>query len=84
MNLYQQISALIITAAGLSLVACEHHSGGTLLGQESAPIVGDTLYFVMPYPNILYAVGLRSGGSLKWKFEPSPRPRRKVSHVVSQ
>src|SRR5690349_17940751 len=29
-------------------------SAGTLLGQESAPLViGDTLYFVTPYPNIL-------------------------------
>jgi PQQ-dependent dehydrogenase (methanol/ethanol family) len=47
---------------------------GTLLGQESAPIVvGDTLYFVTPYPNILYAVDLtQPGGALKWKFDPKP------------
>ncbi len=46
---------------------------GTLKGQESAPIViGDTLYFVTPYPNVVYAVDLRSGGTLKWKFEPKP------------
>src|SRR3569623_1609380 len=32
-------------------------SSGTMSGQESAPIVvGDTLYFVTPYPNILFAV----------------------------
>jgi lanthanide-dependent methanol dehydrogenase len=47
---------------------------GTLLGQESAPIVvGDTLYFVTPYPNILYAVDLsQPGGALKWKYDPKP------------
>jgi lanthanide-dependent methanol dehydrogenase len=45
---------------------------GTLLGQESAPIViGDTLYFVTPYPNVLYAVQLPQG-TLKWKYEPKP------------
>jgi lanthanide-dependent methanol dehydrogenase len=45
---------------------------GTLLGQESAPLViGDTLYFVTPYPNVLYAVQLPQG-TLKWKYEPKP------------
>jgi PQQ-dependent dehydrogenase (methanol/ethanol family) len=45
---------------------------GTLLGQESAVLaVGDTLYFVTPYPNILYAVDLNApAGGLKWKFDP--------------
>jgi PQQ-dependent dehydrogenase (methanol/ethanol family) len=49
-------------------------SPGTLLGQESAVLaVGDTLYFVTPYPNILYAVDLNPpGGALKWKFDPKP------------
>jgi lanthanide-dependent methanol dehydrogenase len=49
-------------------------STGTLLGQESAPLViGDTLYFVTPYPNVLYAVDLtKPGGALKWKYEPKP------------
>ena len=47
---------------------------GTTLGQESAPlVVGDTLYFVTPYPNVLYAIDLtKPGGELKWKFEPKP------------
>src|SRR5688572_1543656 len=47
---------------------------GTLLGQESAPIVvGDTLYFVTPFPNILYAVDLtQPSGGLKWKYDPKP------------
>jgi lanthanide-dependent methanol dehydrogenase len=45
---------------------------GTLLGQESSPIVvGSTLYFVTPYPNVLYAVNLPDG-TLKWKYEPKP------------
>jgi len=49
-------------------------STGTAMGQESAPIVvGDTLYFVTPYPNILYAVDLgKPGGGVKWKYEPNP------------
>lgn len=49
-------------------------SAGTLLGQESAPlVVGDTLYFVTPYPNILYAVDLtQPGGAMKWKYDPKP------------
>jgi PQQ-dependent dehydrogenase (methanol/ethanol family) len=48
-------------------------SSGTMIGQESAPIVvGDTLYFVTPYPNILFAVDLKQGGKVKWKYEPKP------------
>src|SRR6186713_2116671 len=44
-------------------------SSGTTQGQESAPIVvDDTLYFVTPYPNILYAIDLtKPGGAVKWK-----------------
>lgn len=43
-------------------------TSGTTQGQESAPIVvGDTLYFVTPYPNILFAVDLtKPGGAIKW------------------
>jgi PQQ-dependent dehydrogenase (methanol/ethanol family) len=48
-------------------------STGIFAGQESSPImVGDTLYFVTPYPNILYAVDLAKGGKVKWKYEPKP------------
>jgi PQQ-dependent dehydrogenase (methanol/ethanol family) len=45
---------------------------GTTSGQESAPIVvGDTLYFVTPYPNTLYAIDLaRTGGKAKWSVRP--------------
>src|SRR3954463_6177881 len=47
-------------------------STGTEMGQESAPIVvQNTLYFVTPYPNILFAVDLtKPGGAVKWRYEP--------------
>ncbi len=43
-------------------------------GQEAAPlVVGDTLYVVSPYPNILYALDLtKPGAPLKWSYEPKP------------
>jgi PQQ-dependent dehydrogenase (methanol/ethanol family) len=46
-------------------------SSGTTSGQESAPIVvGSTLYFVTPYPNILYAIDLATpGGRVKWQVK---------------
>src|SRR5919205_2854098 len=30
------------------------------------------MYLVTPYPNVLYALDLRRGGALKWKYEPKP------------
>lgn len=49
-------------------------STGLNKGHEAAPIVvGDTLYFVTPYPNVLYALDVtKPGMPLKWKFEPRP------------
>jgi PQQ-dependent dehydrogenase (methanol/ethanol family) len=48
-------------------------STGVNRGQEAAPIVvGDTMYVVTPYPNILYALDLKNNGSTKWKYEPEP------------
>ncbi|HEX6012052.1 MAG TPA: PQQ-binding-like beta-propeller repeat protein, partial [Geminicoccaceae bacterium] len=49
-------------------------SPGVLRGQKSAPIVvGDTLYIVTPYPNILYALDLKApGGAIKWQYQPNP------------
>src|SRR4051812_43533557 len=42
-------------------------------GHEAPPIVvGDTMYFVTPYPNILYALDLKNPGGVKWKYEPKP------------
>src|SRR4051794_22069641 len=48
-------------------------STGVNKGQEAAPlVVGDTMYVVTPYPNILYALDLKNNGAVKWKFEPEP------------
>lgn len=51
-------------------------STGVLRGHEAAPlVVGDTMYVVTPFPNILYALDLsRDGAPVKWKFEPHPQP----------
>ncbi|MGA0585534.1 methanol/ethanol family PQQ-dependent dehydrogenase [Dyella sp. KRB-257] len=51
-------------------------STGVDRGQEAAPIVvGDTMYIVTPFPNILYALDLsKPGAPLKWKYEPHPEP----------
>jgi len=45
-------------------------------GEESAALmVANTLYFVTPFPNILYALDLtKAGAPVKWKFEPHPDP----------
>ena len=42
-------------------------------GQESAPLViGNTLYVVTPYPNVLYALDLsQPGAPLKWSYAAS-------------
>jgi PQQ-dependent dehydrogenase (methanol/ethanol family) len=51
---------------------------GTRRGQEAAPIVvGQTMYLVTPYPNILYALDLNKPGTVKWKYEPKPEPAAK-------
>ncbi|MEN3353261.1 MAG: lanthanide-dependent methanol dehydrogenase [Betaproteobacteria bacterium] len=49
-------------------------STGVLRGHEAAPVVvGNTMYIVTPYPNILYALDLtKPGAPAKWKFEPKP------------
>ena len=48
-------------------------STGVNRGQEAAPIVvGDTMYVVTPFPNILYALDLTKNGAAKWKYEPNP------------
>lgn len=47
-------------------------STGVLRGHEGAPlVVGDTMYFVTPFPNIVYALDLaKPGPPVKWKYEP--------------
>jgi len=47
-------------------------STGLTPGHEAAPIVvGETMYVVTPYPNILYALNT-ADGSLRWAYEPAP------------
>ena len=47
-------------------------STGVLAGHEGQPlVVGDTMYVVTPWPNVLYAFDLsREGYPLKWKYRP--------------
>jgi PQQ-dependent dehydrogenase (methanol/ethanol family) len=49
-------------------------STGTLHGNEGAPlVVGDTLYVVTPFPNVLYALDLtKPGAPTKWSYQPKP------------
>lgn len=49
-------------------------SVGTNRGQESSPLViGDTLYLVSSFPNILYALDLtKPGFPMKWSYDPKP------------
>ncbi|WP_352971158.1 methanol/ethanol family PQQ-dependent dehydrogenase [Mesorhizobium sp. M0954] len=51
-------------------------STGVNKGQEAAPlVVGNAMYIVTPFPNILYALDLtKPGAPMKWKFEPNPEP----------
>lgn len=45
---------------------------GVLRGHEAAPlIVGDTMYYVTPYPNLLYAIDVTTGEK-KWEYKPKP------------
>src|SRR6476646_3051581 len=46
-------------------------STGVTNGHEAAPlVVGDTMYVVTPFPNVLYALDLKNGGTLKWTYDP--------------
>jgi len=66
-----QIKASNVKSLGLAFT----FSTGVARGQEAAPIVvGDTMYVVTPYPNYLYALDLKNGGQLKWKYAPKPVP----------
>jgi PQQ-dependent dehydrogenase (methanol/ethanol family) len=49
-------------------------STGVTRGHEAAPlVVGNTMYVVTPFPNILYALDLtQPGGLLKWTYKPDP------------
>src|SRR5688572_15275901 len=46
---------------------------GVLRGHEGAPlVVGGTMYFVTPFPNVLYALDLANHGAKKWEYKPKP------------
>ncbi len=46
-------------------------STGVERGHEAAPlVVGDTMYYVTPYPNSLYALDLGKSGAKKWQYVP--------------
>jgi len=46
-------------------------SSGVLRGHEGSPLViGDTMYFVTPFPNNVYAVNLNNL-TYRWKYEPT-------------
>ena len=48
-------------------------STGAVNGHEAAPlVVGDTMYVVTPFPNILYALDLKNSGTMKWAYDPKP------------
>jgi len=48
-------------------------STGVLRGHEAAPLViGDTMYVITPWPDIVYALDLSKDGAIKWVFKPHP------------
>ena len=50
-------------------------STGVLRGHEGAPIViGDTLYFQTPAPDILYALDLNQPGTIWWQYNAQSSP----------
>jgi PQQ-dependent dehydrogenase (methanol/ethanol family) len=67
----------INTSNAQSLTVKWTFSTGINRGHEAAPLVmGDTMYVVTPYPNILYALDLNKAAKnedpLKWKYDPKP------------
>ncbi|HJQ38498.1 MAG TPA: methanol/ethanol family PQQ-dependent dehydrogenase [Thermoanaerobaculia bacterium] len=51
-------------------------STGFVSGHEATPLVaGDTMYLVTPFPNVLFALDLKTpGGATKWVYRPDPDP----------
>lgn len=50
-------------------------STGTLRGHEGASLViGNTLYFQTPFPNIVYALSLDEPGTIKWQYNANSSP----------
>jgi PQQ-dependent dehydrogenase (methanol/ethanol family) len=66
----------ITTANVNNLKVAWTFSTGVLRGHEGSPlVVGDTMYLVTPFPNIVYALDLtKPGAPVKWKYEPQQSP----------
>jgi PQQ-dependent dehydrogenase (methanol/ethanol family) len=63
----------ITTANARQLKVAWTFSTGQLRGHEAAPIVvGDTMYVVTPFPNVLYALDIGHNGAVRWSFRPGP------------
>src|SRR5262245_18272938 len=62
-----------ITAANVkNLKVAWTFSTGVLRGHDGTPlVVGDTMYLVAPFPNLVYALDLsKPGAPVKWKYQP--------------
>ncbi len=71
-NRYSGLDQINTVNAG-SLKLAWSFSTGVLRGHEAAPlVVGDTMYYVTPFPNILYALDLKNSGAKKWEYKPKP------------
>jgi lanthanide-dependent methanol dehydrogenase len=66
----------ITPANAKQLISAGTFSLGVLRGQEAAPIVvGNTMYVVTSFPNIVYALDLtRPGLPARWSYQPKPEP----------
>ena len=75
---YSALDQIGVANAGRLQVAWTFHTG-IMKGQEAAPVVvGDRMYVVTPFPNVLYAFDLAKStggtGVVAWKYEPRPVP----------
>jgi lanthanide-dependent methanol dehydrogenase len=68
----------INTSNVASLKVAFSFSTGVNSGHEAAPlVVGDKMYVVTPFPNILYALDLKNNGTLLWTYDPKASPAAK-------
>ena len=69
---YSGLSEITVANAA-NLKPVWNFSTGVLRGHEGQPlVVGDTMYVVTPYPNVLYAFDLtQEGYPLRWKYRPA-------------
>jgi alcohol dehydrogenase (cytochrome c) len=67
----------INTSNAKNLKVSSTFSTGVLHGHEGQPlVVGNTMYVVTPYPNVLYAIDLtKPGGALRWSYTPATDQR---------